>query len=871
MALLARLLRRLVSAMADSETGSAVLSDLDEEFASRRDVDGLRSARRWYVSQAVRSVLPLARRRYRRRTSQTPARRMWTIRPHLVQAARALRRAPAFTTMTVVTLALGIGVSTAAFTAVSAALLSPLPYPTQARLAVLSETHGSSEISVSYPDFIDWQTRAVSFEALAAFRGYTGTLTGDGIAERIRGQIVTSDLFKVLGVEPAIGHAFDPDADRAGAPATVLLGEGLWRRRLGADPGVVGTWIHLDGTAFQVVGVMPRGFRFPDGIVYGAPDVYLPLGPFFDADLANRDSHPGLACIGLLRPGITIDRARDEMNRIQARIGEEHADTNREVGLRLQDAVTVIVGDLRAQLTIVWGASLVLLLIACANVAGLTLTRAVSKRRELALRTALGGSRASIAATLVAEQVTVAMLGTAAGVVLAFGLTAAARRYVTDLPRLTGLQPDLRALAFAVVLMGITTLASSVAPLAWLSRASLDPWLRERAQSHRGWRLRRTLVGAQVALALTLVASAGLLSASLGELQRRTGGIVSTGVLTFDLRLPDRNYARDALTTFYRDLYTRLAAGPRVSAVGGISTLPFSGNGAQSGIMPSTGSVHDAVRTDVAVVTTDYFRAMGVQLLRGRAFDDRDGPTTPAVTVVDERFAERLWPGRNPLGQHVAGWGFHDLEVVGVVGHVDNYGVGEESREELYVSFAQRPTPRLFTVVRSGGDPSALATFVRETVSDIDSSLAVADVQLMDVVVGRTIAGQRLAAVLSGGFGTLAILLASVGIYGLVAYAVELRRREAGIRLALGAAPGAVVRLMALGVAAALAAGTLIGLGGALAAGTLLHSQLFAVRPYDPEILLASTIALVATATVATWLPARRIARVSPAITLQVE
>jgi predicted permease len=424
MTILARLLRRLVAAAAsDAETGRAVVADLDEEFSERAAKSGLRLARHWYLSQAARSIAPLAQRRLDVVMTQLGSiarASRFNLGPQLRQALRGLRRAPGFTLVTVTTLALGIGVSTSAFTALSAALLQPLPYPTHARLAVIAETRGSSEISVSYPDYLDWRSRAQSFDALAMFRGYTGTLTGGGTAERIRGQVVTSNLFTVLGTEPMLGRTFTTDDDRAGAAATAILGDGLWRRRFGANPSIVGTTIQLDNTPYLVVGVMPQGFRFPDGIVYAAPDLYLSLGPVVDADLLTRGSHTGFDAIGLLHSGVPLARARDEMTRLQKQIADDNVDSERGVGVRVDDAVTVLVGDLSSQLTTVWAASFVLLLIACANVAGLTLTRSMSRRREMSVRTALGGSRAALAATLGLEQIIVAAFGTAAGIGLAF-------------------------------------------------------------------------------------------------------------------------------------------------------------------------------------------------------------------------------------------------------------------------------------------------------------------------------------------------------------------------------------------------------------------------------------------------------------------
>ena len=639
-------------------------------------------------------------------------------------------RAPGYAAITTLTLALGIGVSTAAFTAVSAALLRPLPYPTEARLAVLAESRGTSEISVSYPDFLDWRAHTAAFDALAAFRGYSGTLTGGDAAERVRGQVITSNLLTVLGVAPKIGQAFDEAADRPGAARTVLLGDGLWRRRFGARVDILGTTLHLDGLAYEVIGVMPPGFNFPDGIVYAAPDLYLPLGPFADADLATRGSHTGLEAIGLLRSGVTLDRARDDLGRLQAAIVATYPDADRGVGVQIDRAVTVIVGDLRDELRTVWGASLVLLLIACANVAGLTLTRAVSKRQELALRVALGGSRAALAATLLAEHLVVAVGGTAAGLALAFGLTFAARQYVSDLPRLTNLNPDGRVLGFAVALMVVTTALASLAPLAWLGRASLDPWLRARGESHRGWRLRRLLVGAQVALALTLVSSAGLLGRSLVALHRRSGGVVANGVLTFDLRFPDRT-ARETLTAFYQDLYTRLAAAPTVVAVGGISTLPFSGSGSQSGIRPKGGSAADEVRTDVAVVTPGTFRPWGSPCFEG-------GRSTRATAWLAHRS-----PSSTTASRRTSGRPRSDRPARGRLGLRRPRGsrCGRTRRQlrrghpvaRRVVCPARRTSGRAALHDHPiDGQSAVLGPFARQTVAAMDASLATGNMQTMD-------------------------------------------------------------------------------------------------------------------------------------------
>jgi putative ABC transport system permease protein len=846
---------------------AALVQDLDEEYASlARELGTLRSTA-WYVSQAARSVPALVK--YRIQQARPLAIGRVTLWRDLRYGAHALRRAPAFTLVASATLAVGIGASTAAFTAFSAALLTPLPYPHHDRLAVVVETRRGDEISDAYPDFLDWRGRTRSFEALASYRGLTVTVTGNGEPERVRGQIVNANLFEVLGVRPLLGRAFDASHDNPGAPRAALVGYGFWQRRFGGDPSIVGRTMTIDGAPCEVLGILPRGVDFPSGMVFAPAELYLSFGTYVDDDLRNRGSHPGLEVVGLLRPGVSLAQAGDDLAGIAAQIAAEHPDTNRDTSTRVYDAISVIVGDFKVQLRILIVASVVLLLIACANVASLTLTRTMARSRELAVRTALGASRGRLAWALLVEHAVLAGAGVAAGVLLAYGLTAAVRPLVTNLPRLGDLRPDARALGFAVAAMSITTVLFSVAPMLWLRRAPMDPWLRTRGQAARGWRTRQTLVALQVALALTLVVGAMLLGASLARMQSRSGGIVADGTLTFALRLPETSYAQPAALPFFEELYRRLRTGPGVTAVGGISTLPFSGSSANSGIRLPGQQDEASVRTDVAVVTPEYFRAMGITLVRGRWFDARDAEASASVTVIDERLAARLFPGGDALGRRVQGWGLADAEIIGIVGHVDAYGVGVPSRPELYVPLTQRPRPMMTTVVRTTADPSSVPTFVRTTLSGLDPNLAISNVRTMNEWVGLTVAVPMLLATLSAGFGLVALLLAGIGVHGMIGYAVELRRREAGIRLALGARPGAVVRLMIAGASAALAGGAIVGALGAIVAGRLLQAQLFEIGPSDPVVLALAAGTLLGVGLLASWLPARRAARVPLSAVLQ--
>jgi predicted permease len=788
---------------------------------------------------------------------------------HLRQGARSLRHARTFTLMASLTLTVGIGAAAAAFTALDAAVLTPLPYATGTRLVVLAETRLGREISVSYPDYLDWREEAAAFDALAAFRGRTVTLTGAGGAERAAAQAVTSDLFAVLATQPALGRPFGPDDDRRGAPRHVILGHALWQQRFGGSRSALGQSIQIDGEDWEITGIMPKGFAFPDGLVYGPADLYLSMGGTWVSDLENRDSHPGLVAIGLLKPEVTLVRVRQEMDAIARGLSERYPDSNRETGVVVTDGVTALIGDLRVRLTGVTAAAVLLLVIACANVAGLTLTRAISRRREFLVRLALGESQGSLASALLAEHVILGALGASGGLALAYWLTGAAAPLLTRLPRLDGLTPDASAFAFVTLVLIGTTVALGSAPLLWLRRAHPGA-LGQRGQSGQGIRVRHALVGAQVALAVVLLATALLFASSFWKLASAPGGIEPDGTLSFQIALPNSSYTPARRVAFFETLLERLATNPSVTEVGGITTLPFTGAGAQAGITLASDPHGEPVSVDVAAVAGEYFRAMGVPVLQGRAFGPADDSGAP-VAIVDERFAERFWPGQDPIGRRLSGYGFMELEVVGVVGHVKNYGAGAISREELFVPYAQRPTGRLYPIVRTTGDPLALVPAARRIVGELDPTVVVALPRAMTQLVDRTLAGPRLAATLTGVFGGVAVLLAAVGIYSVVSYSVALRRRESAIRMALGAPAAHVVRAQISGIAIAIAAGGAAGLAASLVAGRWIESQLFSVSPGDPALLALTGAAIAVVGLVAAWLPARRAARTPAALVLQEE
>ena len=795
------------------------------------------------------------------------------LRQHLRFGARSLRRTPSFTTVAVLTLALGIGSATAVFSILSAAFLRPLPYNDADRLLAISETRRGDEISVSYPNFLDWREQNHSFTDIAAFASRALALGGEGNPpERVRGQVVTSNLFRTLGVAPARGRAFLASEDRAGTERVAIMGHGLWQRRVAGDVRIIGTSITLDREPYTVVGVMPPAFDFPGGLVYAPAEIWLPMGLAITEDWLSRQSHPGIAAIGRLRPGSTLASARVDLSDIATRLRDQYPASNRDQSVKLETALEAIVGELRPGLTLVASAVAVLLLITCANVAGLFLARAVARHREIAIRSALGAARGHVVAQLVVESLLLALAGGAAGVLVAWWGVRLATPALDGLPRLAQIPLDWRVASFAIVLTLLTGLTYGVGPALAATGESIDRWLRERGRSAGAMsgRVRRWLVGGEIALSLMLVVGATLLGRSFANLRAATGGINPDGVLTFEIRVPPpAGGGGIPAARFYKDLTDRLSALPGVEAAGGISTLPFSGGGSQSGMRALEAT--EEFRTDVAVVTPDYFRAMGVELLRGRLFTVADDSAAPNVAVIDERLATRFWPNADPIGRRIEGWGFRELTVIGVVRHVKNYGVAAESREELFVTNAQRPSQRMVMAVRSSTNVESLAASVRRIVAELDATLPVYNVRTMREIVGATVAAPRLSAAVSGIVAALALLLATVGLYGVLAFTVGQRSHEIGVRMALGAAPtsvaGMVVRQALVVAVGGIAAGTV----GAAIVVRLVKSQLFGVSPADTTTFAVAATAFLAVTVISTWVPARRAANVSPVTALRDE
>jgi putative ABC transport system permease protein len=796
-----------------------------------------------------------------------------TLRQHTHFALRSLRRSPSFTIVAVLTLALGIGSATAVFGVLSAAFLRPLPYQAADRLISIAETKKGDEISVSYPNFLDWREQNRSFTELAAFAGRALALGSErGSPERLRGQVVTANLFRTLGVAPIRGRAFLESEDRAGTDHVVIIGHGLWQRRFGGVETIVGTSITLEREPYTIVGVMPPDFDFPGGLIYSPAEMWMPMGVAVNDDLLNRMSHPGLGVVGRLRPGVTLGSARADLAAIASRLTQQYPATNREQGVLLRTMLDGIVGELRPGLSLAAGAVALLLLITCANVAGLFLARAVSRHREIAIRSALGASRERVVGQLVVESLLLALIGGVAGVTVGWWGIWLAAPALEGLPRLARIPLDWRVIAFALAVTLVTGLLYGVGPALTATGSSIDKWLRDRGRSAGilSGHVRRWLVGGEIALSLMLVVGATLLGRSFANLRAAPGGIDPNSVLTFELRVPEAVYGPgEPVARFYRTLIDRIATVPGVSAVGGVSTLPFTGGGSQSGTRPV--GTDTERRTDVAVVTPDYFRAMGMELLRGRLFTAADDSASTKVAVVDERLARTFWPNADPIGKRIEGWGFHELTVIGVVRHVKNHGVAAESREELFVVHAQRPLQRMIMAIRGGVDPQSLAASVRRIVGELDVSLPVYNVRTMNEVVGATVATPRLSAAVSGVVAGLALLLATVGLYGVLAFTVGQRRHEIGVRMALGAAPRMVAGLIVTQALVVAIGGISAGVAGTFVVVRLVRTQLFGVSPMDLTTFVVAATAFVGVTILASWIPARRAAGVSPVTALRAE
>jgi putative ABC transport system permease protein len=800
-------------------------------------------------------------------------------------ALRTLMAQPAFTLVAVLTLALGIGANTAVYTVVHGVLLDPLPYDDPDEVMVLNEVSPQfpAPISVSWQNYVDWRDRARSFETVAAFRTTQMTLTGSGDAERLPARMVTATLLPMLSVEMSLGRALSAADDKPGAPGVVLLSHALWARKFSTDPTILGRGIQLDKQSYLVIGVLPAGFE-----LFQPADVYVPMGPWAATLPDDRGWHPGILPVARLREDVSLDVARAEMDAIAAQLEAAYPQFNRGVRARVTPLRDLLVQNVRPALLVLLGAVSLVLLIACANVANLVLARAVGRQKEMAVRTALGGSRARIVRQLLIESIVLGCLGGAAGVLVAAWSVSLLMSTVTGLPRAAGVAIDVPVLLFAVAVSIATGVLFGVVPALQATRFDIREALNEEGRGSsaggaRHHRLRGALVVAEIALALILLIGAGLMLRSFATLQRVDTGFDVSRLLVINLPLSPVTYRDDAVRT---QLVERVLASvrslPGIKAASMATTLPMSGGGAVihfniAGSPPK--GPEEYKLAGYRVVTPGYFETLGIPLRRGRTFSDRDREGSLPVALINESMARQYFPNVDPLGQRLAIGTEPDpesqyLQIVGVVADVkQSFEAGANA--EYYVPYALYPDPalaglyrNLSLVMRTDGEPTALVPSVRAALHEIDADQPLVNVRTMESAIGDTVAQPRLQALLLVIFASVAVALSIIGVYGVMAYTVSQRTQEIGVRVALGASQSDVVRLV-VGHGFKLAgAGVAIGLLGAAAASVALQSMLFETSGLDLVTFVAAALLLGGAAVVASYLPARRAAKVMPSVAL---
>ncbi len=811
-------------------------------------------------------------------------------------AVRRLRQAPGFTLLAVLTLGLGIGANTAVFSVVNTVLLRPLPYTDPDRLTLIWTNFGIDlpQNWLSGPEFDELREFNTTFQEVGVVVPTTASMVGAGEPEQLDVAAASGAFFSVLDVEPQIGRLTTEADDYGAADKVLVLSDGFWKRRFGADPGIIGTTLNLDGQVFTVVGVLPSGFEIlhPDAQFPKSVDVWVPLVPLFaslyglnDYSDAPRASH-GLRGFGRLKPGVTLARAQADMDAVAGAIREkspEYYDFD-GWGITVLSMHGDLVEDVRPALIVLLGAVGFVLLIACVNVANLMLVRAAGRQREIAVRAALGAGRRRLIRQLLTESVTLGVVGGLLGLALAVVLVRMVTAFApANLPRGEETALDVGVLLFTLVVSVVTGLVFGLLPALFAGREDLVESLKEGGRGAsaglRGRRVRTGLVVAEVALALVLLAGAGLMVRSFGRLLDSDAGYNPKNVLTLHVPLPMSTGGERAVT-FWDQLLTRTAALPGVVSAGAISQLPLSGS-TMSGttrIEKSETVPEDqrAWEVDRRVVSPDYFRAMGVPVLRGRAFSEADNRAGQPVAIVDEVFVRHFWPNEDPIGQRIAINRDADgellwREVVGVVAHSRHNSIAAVGREQAYFPHKQYPSARMYLAVRTAVEPLSLARAVQREVWSLDGSQPVADVQTMEARVTAALAQPRFALLLLSSFAFLAIAMAAVGIYGVISYSVSQRSHEIGIRMAVGADRGTVVSYVMRQGLAVVALGLLLGAAAALGLTRLLGGLLYEVSASDPLTYAAGILLLSVVAALACGLPALRAARFQPVEVLRRE
>jgi predicted permease len=814
-------------------------------------------------------------------------------RQDLKYGVRMLAKSGGLTSVAVLTLALGIGANTALFSVVNGVLLNPLPFPQPDRLVMLNESKPNFPTgAIPYLNFVDWQNQNRTFSSMALSRGYAFSFTGAGQAERLEGRWVTASFFGTLGVKPLIGRDFTTSDDQTGAAPTVIISASLWQRKFGADPGVLGRTITLDGKAYSIVGVVPAN---ADLHYLQTCDVFSPIRLWGHPGLQNRQAALGLHGVGRMKPGVTVEKATADLGRIAANLVAAYPDANRGTTANLIPLKQSIVGDVRPLLLVLMGAVGLVLLIACVNVANLLLARSTSRTREFAVRAALGAGRRRVIRQLLTESVLLAVTGGILGILLAWwGTHAGIAALPTALPRSGAIGLDGRVLIFAVAISLLSGILFGLAPAVKISRAELHDVLKEgaRGSSRAHRRTHGTLVVIETALALVLLAGAGLMLRTLARLWRVDPGFDSSNVLKFGLSFPPSliNASPAAIRGYLRNLDQTIGSTPGVQSVS-LSWGAFPMWDEDDGTFWLEGQPKPQSESEMDwalhyIVEPGYLQVMRIPLERGRFFTDQDDERSPYVVVVDNVLASKFFPKQNPVGRRILLNGDpRPAEIIGVVGHVKQWGLDADDqnslRAQLYESFRQQvdgaialvPTISAGVAVRTAGSPAGMIDPLRHSLHQMNDEQVPYEFQSMNDIISLSLADRRFSMILLGAFAALALVLASVGIYGVTSYLAGQRTQEIGIRVALGAQRRDVLRLVLGGGARMALFGVAAGLVAALALTRFLtkYSLLFGVTATDPLTLAAVALLLTLVALAACYIPARRALRVDPVVALRGE
>jgi predicted permease len=810
---------------------------------------------------------------------------MTTLIQDLRYGLRMLAKNPGFTAVALMALALGIGANTAIFSVVNGVLLRPLPYADPGRLmSVYERSREFGQMSVAYPNFLDWRRENHSFTDMAAYRGDDFNFTGSGQPEHLGGEFVSASLLPILGVNPLLGRNFLPQEDRQGEGGVVMLSYGLWKRRFDADPNILGQTMTLNARSYKVIGVLPSEFRFS-----GQAELYVPLAQWSSVELNDRETRPGLNVVGRLKPDVTMAAAQAEMTSLGRALAQQYPKANAGHGVTVVEMKDDMVGHIRPTLLLLLGAVGCVLLIACANVANLLLARSTARSREFAIRAALGADRQRVVRQLLTESVLLALGASVFGLLLAdWGIRLVLAAVPNSLPRSQEIGLDPYVLLFTLAVSVLTGVLFGLAPAFHSSNVNPQQFLKEGARGSGGGRHRAEgiFVVVEVGLAVVLLAGAGLMIQSIWRLWRVDPGFNTQHVLTTQVAVSPTVMASPAgIRLAYHQLLERVASIPGVQSASMAALIPLNGDDSEipfwlgGGPQPPQDQMSSAL---FYIGTSDYLRVMGIPLLEGRFFTEHDTVASAPVVVIDEVMAKHLFPGQDAVGKQFSLIVLGPVQIVGVVGHVKHWGLDSDDtakiRDEIYFPFMQVPdkfmpeaVAGLTLALRTAPDPLSVVSAVRAQVAGPTEDQPIFGVQTMEQIISDSLAERRFTMLLLIIFASTALVLAAVGIYGVMSYAVSRRTRELGVRLALGASRSEILRLV-VGEGMVLAAiGTVVGLTAALGLTRLMASLLYGVRPADPATLAAVSLLLAGIALLACYIPAWRATKVDPLVALRYE